>query len=354
MTVGVLYGPAGSSRILSYILYPMLASSHYRNLVFTTREDEVVSWRKRGKIRGLLVVGQGQEARHSDAGSGVHDWSRLRDCFERLGYFHITGNPRSINEPLLSAVDYYFKAALLRDRSRYAVSAVGGSAWADWYHQNVSPLSLPVTPAVTDIRSLEKLRLAWNVGLGLYPKTRITKRVPPIFERAGALGLIRFLRPRTPRSYGKTEREPGLQARLTVRGNTAYSVHREFFLEKARCIQGVRTGKIGRHEYTQEMRSIAAVLSPFGSGEACYRDFEAIQSGAALMKPSMEHLETWPNVYTKGCYVPLAWDGTDLRDAYELALATRRRLGEAAFQEFSDGFRKIEDRVEQMLSLLDA
>ena len=62
-------------------------------------------------------------------------------------------------------------------------------------------------------------------------------------------------------------------------------------------------------EYMRVLRSSQAVLSPFGKGAICYRDFEAFISGSALIKPDMDHLETWPDWYNKKYkpYIPLSW-----------------------------------------------
>ena len=32
-------------------------------------------------------------------------------------------------------------------------------------------------------------------------------------------------------------------------------------------------------------------------GEVCYREFEAIQCGTAIMFPDMSNIDTWPNIY---------------------------------------------------------
>ena len=51
------------------------------------------------------------------------------------------------------------------------------------------------------------------------------------------------------------------------------------------------------------------VLSPFGWGEICTRDFEAFAYGATLIKPTMEHAITYPNWYIPNeTYLPLDWD----------------------------------------------
>ncbi|MEJ2250738.1 MAG: hypothetical protein P8Y97_13930 [Candidatus Lokiarchaeota archaeon] len=57
------------------------------------------------------------------------------------------------------------------------------------------------------------------------------------------------------------------------------------------------------------METSKAILSPFGWGGICYRDFEALIYGAALVKPNMDYLNTWPNIYKKNeTYIPLSWE----------------------------------------------
>ena len=46
--------------------------------------------------------------------------------------------------------------------------------------------------------------------------------------------------------------------------------------------------------YYGSMRESRTVLSPWGWGETCYRDFGAMAAGAVLIKPDMGHVATWP------------------------------------------------------------
>ena len=72
------------------------------------------------------------------------------------------------------------------------------------------------------------------------------------------------------------------------------------------------TKQVPHDEYVLEMRRSKAILSPFGWGEICTRDFESFVYGATLLKPSMEHCITWPNVYQANkTYVPMKWDFSD-------------------------------------------
>lgn len=73
--------------------------------------------------------------------------------------------------------------------------------------------------------------------------------------------------------------------------------------------------KVARSTCLDELSNSKIVVSPFGWGEVCWRDFEAIACGCLLIKPSMEHLETYPFRYEDGeTYVSVRWDLADLEE----------------------------------------
>jgi len=72
-------------------------------------------------------------------------------------------------------------------------------------------------------------------------------------------------------------------------------------------------GLVSQRQYFRELRSSKLIFSPFGWGETCWRDFEAVCYGGLLIKPSMDHIDTEPNIFIPGeTYVPVAWDFSDL------------------------------------------
>lgn len=71
-------------------------------------------------------------------------------------------------------------------------------------------------------------------------------------------------------------------------------------------------------EYRNHMLNSLVVVSPFGHGELCYRDFEAMFAGALLIKPSVEHMTIWRDTLVScdeslyGTYVPCRLDFSDV------------------------------------------
>ena len=76
--------------------------------------------------------------------------------------------------------------------------------------------------------------------------------------------------------------------------------------------------RVPNEEYNRELRSTKLVCSPFGWGEICTRDFEAFVYGAALVKPSMEHMDTFPQWFIPNeTYIPVKWDFSDFTEIIE-------------------------------------
>ena len=86
-----------------------------------------------------------------------------------------------------------------------------------------------------------------------------------------------------------------------------------------RVVSGTGVGHVA---YMRELRASKICFSPFGYGEVCWRDYEAILSGAVLLKPDMSHIETDPDVFVAGeTYLPVRWDLADFEAQVRLAFA---------------------------------
>jgi hypothetical protein len=103
----------------------------------------------------------------------------------------------------------------------------------------------------------------------------------------------------------------------------------------------VSTGTTSPRRYLKGLAQAAAVLSPFGWGEVCIRDFETFVYGAALVKPDVSHLETWPDLFEKDVtYLSLPWDPDEAAERLEELLRDRELLEEIAVCGQSE-FRKL-------------
>jgi hypothetical protein len=88
---------------------------------------------------------------------------------------------------------------------------------------------------------------------------------------------------------------------------------------------------VSKRAYMRELGQARMCFSPFGYGEVCWRDYEAVFSGALLIKPDMKHMVTEPDVFVPNeTYVPIRWDFEDLDDVVASHLANEPRRLEIA------------------------
>jgi hypothetical protein len=70
-----------------------------------------------------------------------------------------------------------------------------------------------------------------------------------------------------------------------------------------------------RPGYIKQLLNSKIVVSPWGYGEMCYRDFEAMFCGCILVKPDTSFVESYPAIYQNDfTYVPCKPDFSDLRE----------------------------------------
>lgn len=229
-------------------------------------------------------------------------------------------------------VDRFLKSQLLKDRRHYLTPFRTGriftDAFDDLYHAGEAAVDYPAARP----EDLDKLGLSWNTCFENYTASRhgsasrFRQRLRPwLANFAGERLTPTFDSPRHPRPTP-------VSCRVGL-GHDRPSVvaHRRAVLT-ALAPLGVSGEKIPLSQYFQELRTSQIGIGPFGVGEITLRDYEIILCGAALVKPDLGHLETWPDLFQPGrTYQPHRWDLADLREGVEHLLAEPdRRLAMAA------------------------
>jgi len=219
-------------------------------------------------------------------------------------------------------VDFYVKKHLLRDRTRYGRPTQGDTNLTDHYSRR---FNLPKPERRFDIPPgfLDKLILG--------PTFATAPMILP--ELLGA----------PPQATGRII---DLHARFAVEGTPWYRAMRaeaEAALDDCTGLRMLRGGGVPQSQFIAELRMSKVCFSPFGYGEVCWRDYEAVAGGAILLKPDMGHIETDPDIFVPWeTYVPLAWDLSDLNDTLERLLsdkALRARIARTAFDTLRDWLR---------------
>ena len=134
--------------------------------------------------------------------------------------------------------------------------------------------------------TLQKVRLGWNLGLCPHLDPTITS--------------------------WSTERDIDIHSsfRITSGGDEFYNHHRgachDSVLRICEKHSLSQSGTVSGKEYHHAMKRSKICISPWGMGEICYREFEAMRYGTVVIKPKMDFVNTWPRI---GCvYTDPNWN----------------------------------------------
>ncbi len=254
-------------------------------------------------------------------------------------WFNTGDSTGGIQHQVIDLVDAYCKNQLLRDRLQYQQPFYGGRIFSDFYHRkyNVNDTELETAPVLSPSQS-KKLRLSWNLGLNpnLYWKN-IAKTRFSVYP-----SLMRWISHPAER-INRRDLSGDRPHLVNCMFNAAYDRNSVAFqreeMTKVLCGLGFSVDRLPRRKYYSVLSESRYVVSPFGWGEVCIRDFEAVLAGAALIKPDMSHLETWPNIYVDGeTYISHSWSPDRFSDQLREILEGERydavSFVEAARQKF--------------------
>lgn len=312
------------THILQYSFYPILDSGMRKHIRFTQDHN----WVMNEDTNDILIL-FGWFKYHKELKSD--EWlSRLRDKYRVLIYFDDNDGTEILYLDTLKYFDLYYKKQLLRDKQLYTKTFYGNRIFSDYYRNRfqIEEENLPEPfPVLDDIQLTGRLRVSWNLALGEYPigNVSLLKSHLSLFGyRIFGIEALQIIRSRFSGTNPPTQ--PVLakcHARFGYRRyRSSVGYQRKLFLDVVQDHELFLSGIVSKQRYARELRQVQAVLSPFGWGEVCYRDIEAVLNGAVLIKPSMEHLETWPALYQPNeTYVPVMWDASDLITRVEETLS---------------------------------
>jgi hypothetical protein len=240
-------------------------------------------------------------------------------------------------EQLEPVIDLYIKKHIFRDLRAYGVATYGDTNLVDHFGKHFDlqheERLYPVSEAF-----LDKLMLGptFNTSPRLWPG--LSRSVP----RQG-------------------DRPIDLHARLGSRPTEDgwYSHMRGEAVEKVRSLRGLNVahgGFVSSFRFLRELAMCKVCFSPFGFGEVCWRDYEAVMSGALLLKPDMSAVETRPDIFVAGeTYVSLEWDLSDFEEKLSFYLEhrdEREAISRRAFEVLRDYVRQ-DGFLEQMAPLFE-
>ena len=114
-----------------------------------------------------------------------------------------------------------------------------------------------------------------------------------------------------------------------VRNDLHYTNHRKGCWDVLDSKFNTRKDKLPYQEYINVLYNSKVAISPFGMGELCFRDFECIQFGTIIIKPSMSMVNTIPNIYeSNDTYLSVMYDWSNLNETIDYVLSNFDTLNE--------------------------
>lgn len=309
-------------RIPQSQIHPFLAHSGQIAARFDTQIREIPARRYlAGRHRGLDGAGtvcfQTRFDISPDDLARLLDTIRSRNPGARLVYLDwFAPTDLRLAERLDPHVALYVKKHMLADPSLYGRPTLGDTNLTDHFARRFG-LDLPQT--------LFRVPQGFAGKLVLGPSFVTADFLSPFFHRSGP--------------PASAPRPIDLHARIATGGSGWYQAMRGECAKAAGSLDRVHSATgtgINLIRYLREMRQSKICFSPFGYGEVCWRDFEAVASGAVLLKPDMAHVRTDPDIFVPyETYMPVAWDLSDFAEKIYLLLgdnALRTRLAGRSFE----------------------
>lgn len=283
---------------------------------------------------------------------------KVRAKYKRVAFFNGNAGGSIIRPEILPYVDFFYSKALFKDRTLYKKKFYGDEMFSDYYHRKYGvvdeqPLDRQI---VEDDTQLDKLRLFWNIGVTDFPNTKLRQRVGVILARLFGPNSMRFL---YHRNFWKGAGSTGLEKKYNVHGRLGFPAKKSIQHQRNLIVDIIKdnpdflSGRVEQKQFNKEIKASKIILSPFGWGELCKRDFEAVYMRSLLLKPDMSHLETWPDIFIPGkTYVPFKWDLSDLEEKANYYLnhdKEREEIIDNAFNKYKEQLAELDERFDAIL-----
>ena len=251
-------------------------------------------------------------------------------------------------------VDKHIKKQILKDRKIYL--QLGMANLYPWVPTNA--VEDDGSYVAAQKQDLSKLCIGWNIGMIDYRKWPLQYYWPigqhTLLNSIFSTPIIHP--PNNKRSYLVSYRGGMADHKVYAyqRNKTLDVISR---LVQTKQVSGFAGGKVKKSKYLKELRSSQLIVSPFGWGEVCYRDFETFIVGSALVKPRMDHLDTYPNIYRENeTYFPVEWDMSNLEEVLMLLKSKSSTVlgvaeeGQRTFVNSISDFTSFKQRIQEILN----
>ncbi len=285
-----------------------------------------------------------EKHRNSEKTQKLEILRQLREHIKKIVWFDLRDSTGNTQFEVLPYVSRYLKKQILKDWTLYQKKLYGNRIYTQYFHENFNIYD-NYDEQFIPLRSEErtKIGISWNLGLCDHRNGgKLTRLWNLVWDRIERLFCLQH---RMPWISHQETRDINLLALFRTeyeRKTISFQRMRALHLLKQIQDEKIWVGqKITVRKYQNALARSKIVLSLFGWGEICHRDFEAFTSGASLLMPNVSHLLSWPELHVPFLtYWPIQWDLSDLVESYNFLLSHEKKRIEIA-KEGQEQYKKL-------------
>ncbi len=267
------------------------------------------------------------------------DFSFLKKKFNKIIYCDTADSSGWIQSEVFQFIDRYWKLQILKDKEKYLTRMYDRRIYTDYYYKKF--LIKDDFPDFSDgnlkEEDLQKIEVFWNSSMADFSK--YSHYYKKIYKYLKFNFLINFKRETSSKRIIKTNE---IFAKFNFnKYRETIKFHRISILKHLKLYEKNNFKLINRINYLKELSKSKISISPFGWGEIAYRDFETFLQKTILLKPNMNHIYTWPNLYKENeTYIDFKWDFEDLNTKIDYILTNFNKINDIATNGF-ENYRKF-------------
>lgn len=227
-----------------------------------------------------------------------------------------------IQTKVFKYIDKYWKLQILKNKKLYLKKFYDGRIYTDYYYKLVKKNDYPnISEEIEEWsepllkENLDKIEACWNTSLadyslmsffvGLFYKKYLNR----IFIKDSFLDI----------SFVNKLKKNNMMFNFNTNYSRTFIAYQRKELNKLFKLEN--NNRLNKFSYYKKLSDSKICISPFGWGEIAYRDYETFLNQSILLKPNMDHLETWPTLYIRDkTYLDFNWSLTNIREVYEKIL----------------------------------
>lgn len=280
---------------------------------------------------------------------------KLKEKYKTITFFDDSDSSRETPKYIKRDFDYILKGSKLKNSNHYLF--LEGKRITEFYYNNgLSLYKLSKQKIMDDNRVIS----GWNLAFGIYPVNwklfRLGNFLAPFFGLKRSVSFLEILLP-TKKKYEISWREKKyIHAIFSYHSRDSINFQRRLSHEILKNHSFVIATKTKQKDYYKILNKSRIVISPFGWGEICFRDYEAIYSKALLFKPDVSHLDDPFNIFEPfETYIPLKWDMSDLAEKIDYYYSNQNeytRITNNALSRMKKSIGYRENYVEKVINII--